>query len=317
MRRLAFTLVELLVVIAIIGMLVGLLLPAVQQAREAARQMQCGNNLKQMGLASLNHESTTKSLPTGGWTAFWTGDPDMAFGLTQPGGWAYSLLPYMEQQALWALGQDGVEEINATQENNASTRAQSPINVFLCPSRRTNKLYPYKGVKLCNMASTSEVGKNDYAGNSADGNSFPSGMSQSSPNTNSGGTNIQPNTNNKGVIFSKSNVQIGEIRDGTSNTMLVGEKYVQPEHYETGGATGDDLTQVQGADDDSLRNTASLPRQDRSQFNSGGLFGSVHAGSFGAVLCDGSVQRISYSIDQETFLYLGRRADGQVFTLSF
>lgn len=315
MRRQAFTLVELLVVIAIIGMLVGLLLPAVQQAREAARQMQCSNNLKQIGLASLNHESTFKYLPTGGWTAFWTGDPDMAFGLTQPGGWAYSLLPSMEQQALWALGQDGVEDINATQENNASTRAQSPINVFLCPSRRANKLYPYKGVKLCNMASTSQVGKNDYAGNSADGNAFPSGMSQSTPNSNAGGKNIQPNTNNKGVIFSKSQVQLGEIRDGTSNTLLVAEKYVQPEHYETGMTAGDDLTQFQGADDDSLRKTNVQPIQDRSQFNSGTVFGSVHAGSFGTVLCDGSVQRISYSIDLDTFTNFGRRADGQVMTL--
>lgn len=315
MRRQAFTLVELLVVIAIIGMLVGLLLPAVQQAREAARQMQCSNNLKQIGLASLNHESSFRYLPTGGWTAFWTGDPDMGFGLTQPGGWAYSLLPSMEQQALWALGQDGVEEINATQENNALTRAQSPINVFLCPSRRTNKLYPYKGVKLCNMASASEVGKNDYAGNSADGNSFPSGMSQNSPSTNAGGKNIQPNTNNKGVVFSKSQVQLGEIRDGTSNTLLVGEKYVQPEHYETGLTAGDDLTQVQGADDDSLRRTNVQPVQDRSQFNSGTVFGSVHAGSFGTVLCDGSVQRISYSIDLDTFTNFGRRADGQVMTL--
>jgi len=315
MRRSAFTLVELLVVIAIIGMLVGLLLPAVQQAREAARQMQCGNNLKQMGLAALNHESTIKCLPTGGWTPFWSGDPDMAFGLTQPGGWAYSLLPYLEQQALWALGQDGVEEINSTQENGASTRAQSPIGVFLCPSRRTNKLYPYKGVKLHNMASTSQVGKNDYAGNAADGSSSPSGMGGSSPNTNAGGKKLQPNSNNKGVIFCKSQVQIGEIRDGTSNTLLIGEKYVQPEHYETGSATGDDLTQFQGCDDDSIRNTSTLPFQDRSSFNTGAAFGSVHAGTFGSVLCDGSVQKISYSIDQQTFIYLGRRADGQVMTL--
>ncbi len=93
-----FTLVELLVVIAIIGLLIALLLPAVQAAREAARRSQCSNNLKQMALAALNHEATKKFLPTGGWGNQWMGEPDAGFGQNQPGGWAYSIMFFMEAQ---------------------------------------------------------------------------------------------------------------------------------------------------------------------------------------------------------------------------
>src|SRR5262245_9385622 len=103
-RWAAFTLVELLVVISVIAVLVGLLLPAVQQAREAARRMQCSNNLKQIGLGALNHESTHQYLPSGGWGHRWVGDADSGFGRSQPGGWVYSLLPYVEQSALHSRG---------------------------------------------------------------------------------------------------------------------------------------------------------------------------------------------------------------------
>ena len=92
-----FTLVELLVVIAIIGILIALLLPAVNAAREAARRMGCANNLKQMGIGFLNHESTFKFLPTGGWGPNWVGDPDAGAGKLQPGGWIYNILPFIDR----------------------------------------------------------------------------------------------------------------------------------------------------------------------------------------------------------------------------
>ncbi len=99
-----FTLVELLVVIAIIGILIALLLPAVQAAREAARLLQCKNNVKQMALACLSHEETHGHLPASGWGYRWAGDPDKGFGSDQPGGWHYNILPFMEQATLHDLG---------------------------------------------------------------------------------------------------------------------------------------------------------------------------------------------------------------------
>ncbi|MDO5114216.1 MAG: DUF1559 domain-containing protein, partial [Planctomycetia bacterium] len=164
-----FTLVELLVVIAIIGMLVGLLLPAVQQAREAARRMQCNNNLRQMGLAALNLESSHKHYPPGGWKWSFTGDPDAGFGEGQMGGWSYSLLPFLEQNTLYQLGADGDPGTETTtQKNGAKQRAESPIPIFYCPSRRTCKTY--KAGTSVNSASTPNAGKTDYAANS--GNSY-------------------------------------------------------------------------------------------------------------------------------------------------
>ncbi len=105
-KRHGFTLVELLVVITIIGIMIALLLPAVQMAREAARQVQCANHVKQLALGALLHESANQCLPTGGWGLYWAGDPDRGFGRRQPGGWIYNVLPYIEQGALHDLAQE-------------------------------------------------------------------------------------------------------------------------------------------------------------------------------------------------------------------
>src|SRR6185436_17064943 len=102
--RRGFTLVELLVVIAIIGILIALLLPAVQAAREAARVAQCKNNLRQSGLAAQSHLAAYKTFPTGGWGWSWVGDADRGNGINQPGGWVYNVLPFIEGGSIRNLG---------------------------------------------------------------------------------------------------------------------------------------------------------------------------------------------------------------------
>ena len=102
-----FTLVELLVVITIIGILIALLLPAVQAAREAVRIVQCQNHIKQLSLGCLDHESATGRFPTGGWGWAWTGDPDRGTDWRQPGGWIYNVLPDINTHVRLANRHDG------------------------------------------------------------------------------------------------------------------------------------------------------------------------------------------------------------------
>ena len=129
--RAGITLVELLVVITIIGILIALPLPAVQAAREAARQLQCKNNIKQLALGCLNHEHVQGFLPTNGWTTFFEGDPDRGFSIHQPGGWVYNILPYIEQPAMHDLG---AGQSFTTKMTTFTLREATPLAVLICPT---------------------------------------------------------------------------------------------------------------------------------------------------------------------------------------
>jgi prepilin-type N-terminal cleavage/methylation domain-containing protein len=138
-RRSGFTLVELLVVCAVIGILLGMMLPAVQAAREAARRTQCINHLKQQGLACHNLHDAHKHLPHGGWGWAWVGDADRGYGLKQPGGQFYQILPYMEQQALYQIG---AGETQSQKRRTHAVRAGIPLATYYCPTRRATLPYP-------------------------------------------------------------------------------------------------------------------------------------------------------------------------------
>src|SRR5262245_30975446 len=162
----AFTLVELLVVIAIVGILIALLLPAVQAAREAARRAQCKNNLKEMGLAAQNHHSLQKFFPSGGWGWNWVGDPDRGFGMNQPGGWTYSVLPFLEEAAIRSIGKG---MIPAAKKAALARMQTQPAPTYVCPSRRGATVGPIGDNQIWNvdMALSAVLGgsRSDYAGN--------------------------------------------------------------------------------------------------------------------------------------------------------
>src|SRR4051794_22308289 len=171
--RSAFTLVELLVVIAVMGILIALLLPAVQSARESARMIQCKNHLKQIGLAWLHHHDTQGFFPTGGWGSNWTGDPDRGFDKRQPGGWAYNTLPFLEEEQVHDLGQRMSYGAHQDKKDVLAQATQSAAPLFLCPSRRPQTepfIFTRQAATLANinLKTTSNVWRGDYSANAGD-----------------------------------------------------------------------------------------------------------------------------------------------------
>ena len=327
-----FTLVELLVVIAIIGILVALLLPAVQAAREAARRSQCTNNLKQIGLGALNHHDANRHLPTGGWAWRWTGDPNKGFGKNQSGGWAFNILPYIEEQNLHDMGLGASGAIFSAE---GKKRESIPVAAFICPSRRSIKAFPYTSPAsfvFTNIDRPDTVCRSDYAANAGDFSSVPStgkcGRGDPSESLGRRGDTLGDGNlgggdfvDCSGVVFQQSQVNLADVRDGTSHTLLIGERHVSVDQIETGLPFDDDQSAYVGFDRDVIRYTARSPRQDTPgdaapldsyEF----AFGSSHAGVFQTVFCDGSVRGIDYSIDLTTFQRLGHRKDGQIIDSS-
>jgi prepilin-type N-terminal cleavage/methylation domain-containing protein/prepilin-type processing-associated H-X9-DG protein len=313
--RSGFTLVELLVVIAIIGVLMGLLIPAVMMAREAARKTTCKNNLKQIGLATLNFEAAKRHLPTNGWGYRWAPQRGLDGRFGQPGSWGYLLLPYLEQAAVsdLALGGNPVQP-----EQNLTKLLQTPQPGFHCPSRRSAELTAATSSFLpANLSShIALVAKSDYAINGGD-TILSAGPGPNSSNLADLNAYVWPDVQQAtGVAFLTLKVRLAQITDGTSNTYLVGEKYVPRSHYQSANYAGDDHSMYLGDDADNRRWTVEPPQSDATDdVDNRFVFGSNHSNGCHFVMADGSVRTIGYDIDPPTHRNLGNRRDGQVVEL--
>jgi prepilin-type N-terminal cleavage/methylation domain-containing protein/prepilin-type processing-associated H-X9-DG protein len=316
-----FTLVELLVVIAIIGILIALLLPAIQSAREMARRATCTNHLKQLSLACVLHENTNRFYPSSGWGWGWVGDPDRGFGITQPGSWTYNVLPYLELKQLRDLGKG---QSDAEKRIALNKLLRIPLEVMHCPTRRAAKLYgaPYFSTWVAINAADNPAGdlfnaKTDYAGNCGDReglwNTFPMSIAEAV----SFKSWRNPATMD-GVLFQRSEIKIKHVIDGTSHTLMIGEKYMNPDWYHSGMDDGDNENLYAGYDIDSLRTAnidpvyqddSILYMRDRRGLWADYGFGSAHSSGSNFAFCDGSIRSISYGIDHRYYRCLGGRAD--------
>lgn len=292
-----FTLVELLVVIAIIGVLVALLLPAVQAAREAARASSCKNNLRQLGVALHNYHDTMNRFPSG-----WCTLPEGAgsHGDVAPGwGWTVGLLPFMEQTNLYnSLRHD--EHIDA--EVNRAAR-ETIIKTLICPSDPADRTFILGG-----------GGGHDHEDDGGHAHSVDEGtplfrVSKSNYLGVFGTNEIEsaPAAGN-GAFFMNSNLTMANFTDGLSNTFVVGER-----HSKRGGSLWQGI--VEEANEPMARILGVADHGPNSPEHHFEDFTSAHPAGVHFLTGDGSVHRISNSISLEVYRALCTRAGGEVAQL--
>ncbi len=335
LSRTAFTLIELLVVIAIIAILIGLLLPAVQKVREAAARMQCGNNMKQLGIAFHSFHDANSFLPKGGrdgnvgapnnaqtrGCCNWA-DPDVtaknAAGIMDDRtgfNWRYHVLPYIEQDNLYRTV-------------SRATLYVTPVKTYYCPTRRAPTVYG-AGTRC------------DYNGNA--GTDFENGTAYTGTTQGSNGSlpGVPSGVNSFNGVMVRENVggvtMVG-ITDGTTNTIMLGEKWLHPAQQGRDG--GDNENHLNAGWDQCVVRigggtysythprtgaAVTIPRTPQPDLDGPNptppatiwneLFGSSHPGGAQFVMCDGSVRSIRYGVSPVAFAAACTRNGGEVFNL--
>lgn len=292
-----FTLVELLVVIAIIGMLVALLLPAVQAAREAARRNSCVNNIKQIGLAVQTHQDVQKQFPTGR-------DNTVQSSVS----WAFRLLPYLEKANIF---QSFNKSFRVDEPENA-TAMRTPVEAYACPSRRTaaadrdfdNNDQP----PVVRAAAT----LGDYA--AVAGLDYMNGVIAVAGGPDSGlRPDLRPDSSESGAIYSFSKIREKDVTDGLSNTIAIGEKH-KPQvptnnnpdmlHYEQGDnafLAGDSPKTIFAGTRYGDANSTVTGIAQSPDDGSNTKFGSEHNGLTHFMFLDGHVKGLKNDVDYQVF----------------
>ena len=287
--RHGFTLVELLVVIAIIGILIGMLLPAVQQVRAAARRTQCSNNSRQMGLAILNYETALQAFPSGWSTS------DSSDAMAEPGwGWSAQLLPYLDAGNL----HNQIDFRVSIDDPMHEEAIQKVIPIFLCPSETATE--------VLNLDAHVEHGAHLVLGPPKQSHNHGELLvSRSNYSGVFGSTEIEDSPlKGNGVFFANSKIEIRDIQDGTSNTIMVGER-----RNDLGPISW--VGMVPEVDEPFARIVAvtdHAPNHVDRHFED---FRSFHASGVNVTMADGSTHFVSDNIEDSVFQALGTRRGGE------
>jgi prepilin-type N-terminal cleavage/methylation domain-containing protein/prepilin-type processing-associated H-X9-DG protein len=300
-HRPGFTLIELLVVIAIIAILIGLLLPAVQKVREAAARIQCANNLKQLGLAAHAYHDSRDTLPPS-----WIGSNAL-----DPDGWAtwgVLLLPYLEQNNIYQLW-----DLNYPASKQPPAAYQQQLKVLHCPGRPEFVLstgdFVAAGGGLTDYAASFGT---DANGSNSSGAIIPTANMASSTTTDASGNPIvKPGWRGQVTLLS--------VTDGTSNTLMFGEKHVRPnslrgknEDRSIFGGQNNSQRRMVGIDPTSGNSRPLSPPQNQSGALANTTFGGPHPGVCQFVFVDGSVKSIPLTTDLTVLTALATRNSGEV-----
>ncbi len=291
--REGLTLIELLVVIAIIAILIGLILPAVQKVREAANRIQCANNLKQIGLAFQMYHDQRNAFPNNGG---WDGKQSILSTDGTPT-YVYTKDLVLPNPFYWGVGdpnRTGADQTGSwafallpyiEQQNMSNTRTWTdPVKVYVCPSRRQAVALPaHDDDRGIYNGGGWTWGKTDYAANAL----------------------VVPNR-------SLPLVSISGITDGTSHTLLAGEKAMDPDYYSTGSWYWDEPFFLGGSDSTSRKGNGLLHDKKGGFYQARENWGSAHAAGANFLFCDGSVHLIAYGTSAQTIQALMTPAGGEV-----